>query len=69
MIKWPRAPTVFSSLSDMNSQYGEILCHTQVRWLSRGKVIQRLFAFWEEIGRSWQWKEKIFLNLPTPNRF
>lgn len=50
-------------LDEMEAQYGDLLYHQEVRWLSRGKVLQRFFELHEEI-RAFQATKKNNIQVP-----
>ncbi|XP_023212740.1 general transcription factor II-I repeat domain-containing protein 2-like [Centruroides sculpturatus] len=52
-----------SLLEEVDSQYNDVLLHTSVRWLSRGKVLERFFSLRKEIMLFLQQNNKIYSEL------
>jgi len=40
---------VFRSVQRHSSRHNEVIFHAEARWLSRGKVLQRVFQLWQEL--------------------
>lgn len=52
-----------SLLEELKSEYGDVLLHTGVRWLSRTKVIERFYALRHEIILFLQQNNKVYSEL------
>jgi hypothetical protein len=53
-------------LLDMDAEYGDVIYHTDVRWLSRGSALQRFFSLRWEIGKFLAEKGKPMQELSDP---
>jgi len=56
-----------SFLSDLDTEYGELLYHTEVRWLSRGNVLRRFFSLRQEITLFMAMKDNDVPQLSDPS--
>jgi hypothetical protein len=53
-------------LEEINSEYGDLIFYSHVRWLSRGKVLMRFFKLREEIDLFLITKDKQVIELSDP---
>ena len=43
---------------DSNAEFENLLLHTDVRWLTKGKCLKRVFLLQKEIGKANSYKKK-----------
>jgi len=55
-------------MDEMDAQYGDVLYHQEVRWLSRGKVLRRFFDLRDEI-RVFQESKDGNIQVPTDKKW
>ncbi|XDV11489.1 hypothetical protein PO909_000420 [Leuciscus waleckii] len=55
-------------MHEMDAQYGDVLYHQEVRWLSRGKVLRRFFDLRDEI-RVFQERKDGNIQVPTDKKW
>jgi hypothetical protein len=53
-------------LLDVEAEYGDVLYHTEIRWLSRGKLLKRFFELLHEIENFLTEKQKFHEKLFDP---
>lgn len=53
-------------LSDIEAEYGDVIYHNDVRWLSRGSALQRFFSLRKEIGQFLAEKGQAMKELSDP---
>lgn len=55
-------------LDEMEAQYGDVLHHQEVRWLSRGKVLRRFFEL-RDVIREFQARKKSNIQVPSDKQW
>lgn len=53
-------------LSDVDAEYGDLLSHSDVRWLSRGTVLKRFYSLRSEIDQFLKEKDRPLRELNEP---
>jgi len=48
-LTFEEASDVFRSVQRHDSRHSEVIFHTEARWLSREKVLQRVLQLWQEL--------------------
>ncbi|GAA6092455.1 general transcription factor II-I repeat domain-containing protein 2 [Tachysurus ichikawai] len=62
----PCATASFKFLLDIQAEYGDVVYHNNVRWLSRGYVLQRFYCLRKEIGQFLEKKGQLMPELSDP---